>query len=48
LCSIRQERHDTAVRARQRLEHQATSVALQSLDALSGRAPDMIRQSLCA
>jgi signal transduction histidine kinase/HAMP domain-containing protein len=39
---IRQERHDTADRARQRLEHQASSVEVQALEALQGGRPQMI------
>ena len=39
---IRQERLDTSVRAQQRLEHQASSVAVQALEALQGGRPDMI------
>jgi len=39
---IRQERRDTIVRAQQRLEHQAKSVAVQAQEALQGGRPDMI------
>jgi PAS domain S-box-containing protein len=43
---IRQERHDTAERAKQRLEHQSASVAVQAQEALMGGRPDMIRTSV--
>jgi len=43
---IGKERHDTQERAKQRLEHQATSVAVQSLEALQGGRPEMIGTSV--
>ena len=39
---IRQQRHETFDRARQRLEHQATSLAVQTQEALQGGRPEVI------
>jgi len=39
---IRQQRHESYDRARQRLEHQATSLAVQAREALAGGRPEVI------
>ncbi len=43
---IRQQRLDTFKRAQQRLEHQATSVAVQAIEALQDHHPEQIRNSV--
>jgi signal transduction histidine kinase len=43
---IRQQAGETYVRAQHRLEHQSTSVAAQTVEALEGNLPDNIRMSV--
>jgi PAS domain S-box-containing protein len=43
---IRQQSRDTFNRAQQRLEHQATSIAVQSVEALKNGRPEMIQMAV--